>query len=39
VDRSGEKLACFRDDGETSLAAAALQLAHSMNNSRDRIAA
>src|SRR6185295_10753439 len=39
VDRSGEKLACFRDDGETSLAAAALQLAHSMSGSRDRIAA
>ena len=39
VDRSGSKLACFRDDGETSIAAAALVLAHSMSNSRDRIAA
>ena len=39
VDRSGEKLACFRDDGETSLAAAALVLAHSMVNASDRIAA
>src|SRR6185503_11156523 len=39
VDRSGKKLACFRDDGETSLAAAALQLTRSMDNSSDRIAA
>jgi ATP-dependent Clp protease ATP-binding subunit ClpA len=40
VDRSGEKLACFRDDGETSLAAAALQSAHSLRvNLGDRIAA
>ena len=39
LDRSGKRLACFRDDGETSLAAAALQLAYSMSNSLDRIAA
>ena len=39
LDPSVKKLACFRDDGETSLAAAALQLAHSMSNSGDRIAA
>jgi len=40
VDRSGNKLACFRDDGETSLAAAALQSVHSLRvNLTDRIAA
>src|SRR5262249_46456587 len=39
VDQTGKKLACFRDDGEISLAAAALQLAQSMGKSRARIAA
>ena len=42
LDPSGKKLACFRDDGETSLAAAALHAAHAAHlrvNSRDRIAA
>src|SRR5262245_27384448 len=40
LDPSGKKLACFRDDGETSLAAAALHAAHASHlrvNSRDRI--
>ena len=42
VDPSGKKLACFRDDKETSLAAAALNAAHAAHlrvNSSDRIAA
>jgi ATP-dependent Clp protease ATP-binding subunit ClpB len=39
LDPSGKKLACFRDDGETSVAAAALQATHFMVNSSDRIAA
>ena len=38
LDPSGKKLACFRDDGETSVAAAALQPTHFVNSS-DRIAA
>ncbi|HEX3230243.1 MAG TPA: hypothetical protein VHQ95_14805, partial [Pyrinomonadaceae bacterium] len=39
LDPSGKKLACFRDDGETSVAAAALQATHFIVNSTDRIAA
>lgn len=39
IDPSGEKLACFRDDGESSVAAAALQAAHLKLNARHRIAA
>jgi len=39
LDPSGKKLACFRDDGETSVAAAALQATHFIVNSSDRIAA
>jgi len=41
LDPSVKKLACFRDDGETSLAAAlhAAHAAHLTVNSRDRIAA
>ncbi len=39
LDPSRKKLACFRDDGETSLAAAALHGAHLKVNSSDRIAA
>ena len=38
LDPSGKKLACFRDDGEMS-AAAALQATHFIVNSSDRIAA
>jgi ATP-dependent Clp protease ATP-binding subunit ClpB len=39
LDPSGKKLACFRDDGEMSVAAAALQATHFIVNSSDRIAA
>jgi len=38
LDPSGKKLACFRDDSETRLAAAA-QVTYSMLNASDRIAA
>src|SRR5262252_46654 len=40
LDRSGKKLACFRDDGGTGLATAALQSAYSLSvNLKDSIAA
>src|SRR5262249_20051494 len=39
LDPSGTKLACFRDDGETSVAAAAVHATHFKLNSRHRFAA